>query len=234
MDGTTNPLVARLGALDSNLVSDVMDVGGLPDQVLHASIRPLDIGRPMVGVAVCARGKAFEGAAPPEATESMFAVDAALFPGAVMVLENGGPATFATIGGFVARSWQGLGSTGMLTDSLVRDSGEIIEIGYPIFCRGTCPAATQRRWALVEVGGTADLPGRNGNAVTIRDGDLIIGDRDGVTVVPQAQAEAIVVAAETLKTIEGRIAAMLADGTTRQAAFKANPRFDHVPRFADD
>lgn len=232
MRNTSESLLQRLEALDSNLVSDVMDMGGLRNQVLSPSISSLESSSLLIGTAVCSKGLVLDGSNKPLSQVSIFDIDAVLFPGAVIVLENGGPATCATIGGFVARSWQTLGSTGMLTDGLVRDSGEIIDLGYPLFSSGTSPAFPQDRWVLVEVGGSVCLPARQeGETVTIKDGDLIIGDRDGVSIIPQERAEAIVTAAETLKYIEGRIARMMDNGKTRQEAFNENPRFDHVPSF---
>ena len=219
----------RLEALDSNILSDVMDAAGLRDQVLTPTLRPLDPAARIVGVALCVRG-AGGAAGTPHAPLTPFDIDAALFPGAVVVMDSGGAVDSSLLGGFVARSWQLAGARGMVTDGLVRDSGEIVELGFPVFAAGTTPAASGGRWNLLSVGGSATLGRLGGGRVEIRDGDLILGDRDGVSVVPAAHADAILAAAETLKAIEGRIGAMMTAGKTRREAFAANPRFDHVPR----
>jgi regulator of RNase E activity RraA len=148
-----------------------------------------------------------------------------------VVIEEGPVSSGAVLGGFVARSWQDLGSTGILTSGLVRDSAEINELGYPMYAAGTTPAANSGRWVLTEVGGSARLPERAGTLVTIRSGDLIIGDADGVSIIPQEHAEGIVAAAERLLDIEKNIRAALVAGQGRREAFAANPRFDHIPRF---
>jgi 4-hydroxy-4-methyl-2-oxoglutarate aldolase len=222
-------LIRRLAGLDSNLVSDIMDVGGLRGQVLHHTLRPLDGRSRLVGVAVCARG---EPAGTPDGKPALsaFAIDEVLFPGCVVVIASGGAPRSSVLGGLMARSWQTAGSVGVLTDGLVRDSPELAEIGFPVCAVGTSPAASGGRWSLVEIGGTIHLPGCDGPTV-VRNGDLIIGDADCCTVVPGRDAEAIISAAEKLKQIESRIVAMMATGKSRKEAFAANPRFDHVPRF---
>lgn len=222
-------LLQRLSRLDSNLVSDVMDTGGLRSQVLAPSIRSIGPVRQLVGVALCGRGEPTTGLR--QKPGSLFDFDAAMFAGAVVVIEDGPLPCGAVLGGFVARSWQGLGSTGILTSGLVRDSSEIAELGYPMYAAGTTPAANTGRWSLLEVGGDARLPERAGGIVTIRSGDLIIGDADGVSVIPKEHAEPIVSAAERLLEIEAEIRRAMIAGSSRKDAFARNPRFDHIPRF---
>ena len=230
MNDDTAALLGRLSALDSNLVSDVMDAAGLPERVLAPGIAGLDHERALVGEALCARGVNLAEGPKPENPLTLFDIDAALFQGAVVVIENGGAPDSALVGGFVVRSWQQLGAVGMVTDGLVRDSREIIEIAFPLFCSGTTPAASGGRWALASVSRGADLPARAGGIITLRDGDLLIGDADGVSVIPQEHAKLVIDAAETLKEIENRIFASIRTGHSRKEAFAANPRFDHVPR----
>jgi len=230
MPQTHEPLIRRLAGLDSNLVCDVMDAGGLRQQALHHTLTPVGGHARIVGVALCARGEPASAKSGKPALAA-FAIDAALFPGCVVVIENGGPPGCSLIGGLMARSWQKAGAVGLVTDGLVRDSPELVEIGFPVFAAGTTPVASGGRWSLIEVGGSIHLPGCDGRPVAIADGDLIIGDADGCAVLPGRHAEAVIAAAEKLKEIEGRIVAMMATGRSRQEAFAAHPRFDHVPRF---
>lgn len=223
-------LIDRLSALDSNIVSDVLDKAGLRHQVLSPKLRPVDPGRILAGVALCARGRKFEGGDPPAQTASMFDLDAAVTPGAIIVIEYGPDPVCAMLGGFMARGWQASGSVGLVTDGLIRDTAEIAGIGYPAYATGCCPAASVGRWTLTEVGGTATLPGRGSEPVTVNGGDILIGDADGVAVIPQQFADRIVAAAETLKEIEGRILQAMQSGLSRKDAFDANPRFDHIPK----
>lgn len=76
-----------------------------------------------------------------------------------------------------------VGIAGLVINGCVRDANLIIELGFPVFCRG------------LSIKGTGKFqPGRINVPVTIGDalihpGDYIVGDRDGVAVIPQAELE---------------------------------------------
>lgn len=72
------------------------------------------------------------------------------------------------------------------------------------------------------------MPGQTGARVEIRDGDYLVGDGDGVVVIPSAVATQIVEDSEELLRIEKKIGVEIRAGGTRQDVFKANPRFAHV------
>ncbi len=68
---------------------------------------------------------------------------------------------------------------GLAIDGCVRDSEEIAELGFPIFCRGTCMRGTTKG-----VLGSVNHPIKFGG-VPVSPGDLILGDDDGMVVVPK-------------------------------------------------
>lgn len=70
------------------------------------------------------------------------------------------------------------GCTGLIIDGAVRDAERIGELGFPVFARGLCIRGTAK-----------DAPGRIGGdillgGVRVCEGDLVVGDRDGIVVVP--------------------------------------------------
>jgi regulator of RNase E activity RraA len=69
-----------------------------------------------------------------------------------------------------------------------------------------------------------------GGTVAIRPGDLILGDADGVVVIPTEIAVPAIEAAETLDAIEKMITQGIRDGGTREQLFKLHPRFAHIRR----
>ena len=92
---------------------------------------------------------------------------------------------------------QQLGLGGLVTDGSVRDTDEIINYGFPTFSHSTTakqgPAAMQP-WecnGVIECGG-----------VVVRPGDAIVGDQDGVVVVPAAKAEMVYDIAHGREVIE--------------------------------
>lgn len=70
------------------------------------------------------------------------------------------------------------GIAGLVIDGAVRDSRAIIDMGFPVFCRGVCINGTDKVNA-----GRVNVPIVCGG-VAVRPGDVVVGDADGVTVVP--------------------------------------------------
>jgi len=220
--------IERLAELDSGLISDVLDEAGWPMHALDVSLRPVSPGARLVGRAACIRGEPIvagrhaPAALPGDAIESVAAKDA------VIVLSTGGYRDAAPVGGLVSMSLMSRGATGLVTDGAVRDSQELADMGFPVFSAALSPINATRRWRFVEVNVPVPMPGAGGATVTVLPGDLILGDADGIVVIPQAFAEQVIEDAEELKSIEARIAAAMRDGMTRIAAFAAHPRFAHV------
>ena len=228
MTGTADDLLARLAKLETGQVSDVLDEAGLPDHALSSALVPLAAGQRFAGVAVCARGEtAVEGRHARPAMPGS-ALEAAMRPGGVLVIDSGGFARGALLGGFVAYSLQREGCVAIVTDGPVRDADEIRGLGLPVVCGGVTPVNGSRRWRWTEVGVPVTLPGQEGRPLAIAPGDYILADGDGVVVVPATAARTIVEDAEELARIEARIGEGLRAGGSRAEVFKRNPRFDHV------
>lgn len=110
-------------------------------------------------------------------------------PGEVVVIAAGGLENVAMMGEMVARQSMIRGLGGIVVDGAVRDTGALLEFDLPVFCRGRAPRGPHK-----EFGGYVDLPAAAGG-VAVRPGDIVLGDEDGVTVVPLDRAEAVLKAA---------------------------------------
>jgi 4-hydroxy-4-methyl-2-oxoglutarate aldolase len=84
----------------------------------------------------------------------------------------------------------------IVTDGLARDSVGIAEVGLPVFASGLSPNSAARSGP-----GTAVLP-ITVSGVQITPGDVIVGDRDGVVVVPQDQLDEVYEGLEAVRTAE--------------------------------
>jgi 4-hydroxy-4-methyl-2-oxoglutarate aldolase len=98
--------------------------------------------------------------------------------------------------------------SGLVIDGSVRDAGQIEALGFPVFCRGLCIRGTSKRH---------DGTGSVGSSVTIGNvsvstGDLIVGDRDGVVVIPGHLAHATLIAAKAREAKEADILRRLRAG----------------------
>ena len=105
-------------------------------------------------------------------------------PGEVLVVDARGHLDTAVWGGIMTRAAMQQKLGGLVVDGSVRDASEIRELGFPTFSAGIVPAGPSKGF-----GGIID-----GNiscgACPVRPGDLVLGDDDGVAVVPlERQAE---------------------------------------------
>lgn len=228
MTTTENDLLARLARLETGQVSDVLDEAGLPSHALSSALVPLASGQCFAGIAVCARGEAAVDGRHARPAMPGAALESAMRPGGVLVIDSGGFARGALLGGFVAFSLQRAGCVAIVTDGPVRDADEIRGLGLAVVAGGVTPVNGSRRWRWTDVNVPVTLPGQEGRPVAVAPGDYILADGDGVVVVPAAVAATVIEDAEELARIEKRIGEGLRDGGTRAEVFKRNPRFDHV------
>src|SRR5882672_4191629 len=175
-------LIKRLRRLSSETVSDVLDVTGLPNQVLAATIRPLAPGVRLAGPAFCVRGRALDPARPAPAGVT-FEVERQVAPGCIVMTATGSWAGSAVIDGHIALAYRKKGCAGFVVDGGVRYAAEICALGLPGFATHVTPLRPTNRWAVVEFGQAIVMPGQNGTEVVVHPGDLILGDDDGVIVI---------------------------------------------------
>jgi regulator of RNase E activity RraA len=106
-------------------------------------------------------------------------------PGDVLVIDGKSDQTAALMGTIMMTACKQLGIAGVVIDGAVRDSLEIVEMDFPVFCVGTNPN-----------GPTKNVPGRIGHpitcgGVTVRSGDLVDEDADGVFLAYRDRVEAL-------------------------------------------
>ncbi len=172
-----------LRLLNAAVLSDTLDSLGLMQQAMRPFMRPLDETLQLIGRA--RTGLYMPVYAPPAPGENPYEVEIALVddlaPGDVVVLACDGPTErIAPWGELLSTASVARGATGCVTDGLVRDVKQIREMRFPVFCGGIGPLDTQGRARMVE----CDVPVMCAG-VTVRRGDLVFGDVDGVVVIPQ-------------------------------------------------
>lgn len=127
-------------------------------------------------------------------------------PGDVLVVDAKGESYRAVAGDFVVSLAQKLGIAGIIVDGVIRDLIGVRSLNFPVFSKGTTVAASFKNGA-----GEINVPISCGG-VSITPGDIIVGDADGVVVIPQADAEKVLEKAlAKLKKDEQREASALQD-----------------------
>ena len=138
-------------------------------------------------------------------------------PGDVLVVDNGGRLDESCVGDLVALEVQAAGLEGIVIWGLHRDTADIRAIGLPVFSLGAIPTGPQRLDARPE---DAQESARVGDWTVSRD-DLMLGDDDGVLLVPVARADDIFTLAEVIRDTERRQAELMRAGVSlrRQVLF---------------
>ena len=107
-------------------------------------------------------------------------------PGHILVVETGGAVEYGFWGEIMTEAAIARDVAGLVTDGAVRDTREIRQLHFPVFCAGVAISGT-----IKQSPGEVNQPVVMGNC-RIRPGDIVVGDDDGVVVVPaEAQSEVI-------------------------------------------
>jgi len=127
-------------------------------------------------------------------------------PGDVIVAAADGFTGTAIIGDNLAAMARNRGVVAIVTDGLARDTDGIIEVGLPVFSHGVTPNSCVRSG-----------PGRIGFPVVVggaavEPGDAVVGDRDGVVIVPRRKLGEVLAALKTIAAAEAALQARIKAG----------------------
>ena len=115
-------------------------------------------------------------------------------PGDVLVIDARGHVETAVWGGIMTRAAIERGIAGVVIDGAIRDAEEIRELGFATFSAGICPAGPSKGFGGVIDGAIACA------GAPVKSGDIILGDDDGIAVVPlERQADILERSLERIK-----------------------------------
>ncbi|MGL4463335.1 MAG: RraA family protein [Planctomycetia bacterium] len=205
--------LAALPKLYSAVLADVLDELGHRRQVLPMNIRPLSLASVAFGRVRTLTMRPVDAVPEKPYALEMKAIDD-LKPHDVLVIEMNGCPECAVWGELLATAAKARQAGGVVMNGATRDSGMILEVGFPTFATGFTPLDSKGR-----IDGTAwDVPVTIGEA-SLRPGDFILGDRDGVVVVPQEAAVAALQAALQKISGENTVREELVAGESVAAVF---------------
>jgi 4-hydroxy-4-methyl-2-oxoglutarate aldolase len=190
------------------VLSDVLDELGHREQAMAPVIRPLDDALVLAGYA---RTGLYREVHHVDPAENPYRLEIALIDDLaaddVPVFGCGGSTRIAPWGELLTTASRARGAAGCVTDGFVRDIRAIRALRFPVFHGGIAPLDSKGRGVVADI----DVPIRCGG-VAIAPGDLVIGDADGVVVVPRAvEARAVARAFEKVAS-EDRTRDELAGG----------------------
>ncbi len=209
--------------VDTATVADVLDALGLPDQGLAPGFAPYPAtaGR-MAGWAYTILGKMqrYAGSGDPRKMQAVDGVgkgDIAVWAG-----EGKGVCFF---GELIALGMKRRGCAGALVDGGIRDIEWIKRRRFPVYARYRTPVQSIGRWKVTAWQVPVDMPGATARRVSVRPGDFVLADTDGVIVVPARAAAAVLAEAERLTATEIRIRRDLSRGASLEHVLR---RYGHV------
>lgn len=189
-------MLAEFARLATTYVSDCMNrmpAGGAPLRAMHG------------GAKLC--GPAFTvKTAPGDNLMVHKAIDTAQ-PGDVIVVDAGGDTHQAIIGEIMSRHARSRGIPGFVIDGAVRDSAFFASENFPTYARGATP-----RGPYKDGPGEINVPVAIAGMV-VNPGDIVLGDEDGIVVVPLADAPAVLAAAQKKRDVEAATMKQIAAGT---------------------
>ncbi len=137
--------------------------------------------------------------------------------GEVIVIEARGETGSGTLGDILAIRAHARGAAGVVTDGGVRDHAAVSAVGIPVYSRGAHPAVLGRKHVPWDTDVTIACGG-----TTVQPGDVVVGDGDGVVVVPRALVEEVVAAALAQEAEDAWIAGQVAAGNSVDGLFPMN------------
>jgi len=186
-------LIKRAEALSCSLLLDgarLLDLSLPGGGCLPHAIRAVNPDHRMVGTAltVCTQ--------PGDNRPIHLAIYGAKLPGYALVIDGHAHEACAYMGDLMLGACKALGFSGVVINGFIRDKDGVENLGFPVYTRGFLPPAPTK-----DKDGDVNAPVCIGG-VTVCPGDLIMGDCDGVCVIPREHVEAVLEAAEKRKAYE--------------------------------
>jgi regulator of RNase E activity RraA len=208
-----NSIVERLKKLDTASLSDAM----WKQNAMDSAIKPLSLGIQMVGQALTVR------TVPSDFMTVLASLDY-IKAGHVLVIDASRITESAVMGELVCYEASRLGAVGIVLDGAVRDAAAIRKMGFPLFARAIIP-----RCGSCDVMGEIQVP-VNCGGVIVKPGDWIVGDDDGVVVIPEEKIDLTLRICESVEDMEDRIKA----GERIKKVFGMESYFQERGRIAEE
>ena len=203
----TAELCQRYEQLYPGAVTDVLDDRGLQDQTLDPEIGPIEPSMTTAGIAYPCVGRPDRSLDEETNIRNILSMLGDVPEHGVVVYETNSTDS-AQIGELSVECLLANDVRGAVLDGGARDLRYILENDFPLFSRFETPADAVPRWKLLEWETDVVVGG-----VDVSPGDVVVGDIDGVVVVPEAISEPVLREAESLAGTEDSVREAVRDGT---------------------
>ena len=209
----------RLSACYSGALHDTLRELGRTNCVLPSDIKPLDPSHKLEGRVFTMEGHLEPGLDGHE-TLLRWTEFLSRAPAECVVLCQPHDSTIAHMGELSAETLQFRGVRGYIVDGGCRDTGFILNMGFPVFCRYLTPRDVVGVWVPDHFGEPIDIGG-----VAIATGDYVFADRDGVVIIPADVVEQTVSHVEKMMQTENLVRKAILDGMDPKQAYLKYGKF---------
>ena len=215
----------RYKKLYGGCVADALYVTGIVNTVLDHSLKPLIPDQNIAGRVLPIKWHS----QPPEVHMSQQAYEErtkrweeegspqkkmhdAVFPGCVLVFDNGGDEQAAIFGEMSCQLAKSRGCIGVVNQGLTRDTQYIKKIkDFPYYTKGTTPNA-YGGWRVMEVNAPIYLKGHLTHYVMVCPGDFVFGDNDGLQIIPEKYVDEVLLKGEEIFSFEQEERRQISEG----------------------
>jgi regulator of RNase E activity RraA len=219
VDFDVDEVCRRFSVIYTGAISDVLDEMGYHHQVLPSAIQGLTMDQRVAGVAMTVEGQPTESVDPEVIYIPILQMLGDLKYGDVIVSQPHDSLS-AHLGELSCETAKFRGARGAVIDGGARDIDYILELGFPLFCRYRTPADVMGRWKLVSYGQPIQI-----GEVGIRRGDFVVGDKDGVIVIPKQITLEVLAKSEEVVNTENLVRKAVLEGVHPVDAFRKYGRF---------
>ena len=218
-DLTLDQTIERYKALYTGAVSDVLDEMGLHNQALPYYLAPLKMDMVVAGPAFTGQGFPVDDLSDDDSNKRIEMLES-IKPNTISVWQTNGHMESAHWGEIMTNAARERGCTGAVVDGGLRDTGFVLKMNFPIFCRFRVAASSVGKWAIKEW----MIPIKVGKTIVNPD-DFIFGDIDGVVVVPKDLTVEVLLKTEAVVDRENKMRAELSKGTTVSEVYRKYGKF---------
>lgn len=192
-------IIERFSNIYTGAISDILDREGYTNQVLPSEVKGITSDAKLCGTAFTVQGEATHCDDPDQIFEPILTMLGNISKNNILVSQPHDQES-AHLGELVATTIQARGGNGAVIYGGIRDVDYIHKLGLPVFHVYATPADIVGRWKLKEYNTSIRIKN-----VTVNPGDYIVGDKDGVVVVPRDIAPEILEKVEELVTTENHV-----------------------------
>lgn len=200
-------LFARYEQLYTGAISDVLREFCLLDQALPGHLKPLRRERTVAGFAFTVKSAPNVKISGEMTYRTQMLTE--LHAHAIVVWDTTEDEKATLWGGVMTATAMSLGVKAAVIDGGIRDTHQILEKDFPVFYKHRMPNGSLGRCLITH----HQVPIKIGDVV-IKPGDIVLGDIDGVVIVPRDIACEVLVRAEEIRTNEKKIFGWVAEGKT--------------------